>query len=156
MRWYFLHLIHRKRSPFPSRGRLWQCAVCRSSDLRVQITQRSHPAFSGCFFPMTCFRRKEGIFALTAQQLGCRVPVLHRIPLFSRTRMRVSCFHSVAHLPQNKPVLSLPSKSDGCLFIYLNAAHGQSAALRWVEVRPKRNPAVFYAKYVQGEYTHFK
>ena len=62
----------------------------------------------------------------------------------------------VAHLPQNKPVLSLPSKSDGCLFIYLNAAHGQSAALRWVEVRPKRNPAVFYAKYVQGEYTHFK
>ena len=88
MRWYFLHLIHRKRSPFPSRGRLWQCAVCRSSDLRVQITQRSHPAFSGCFFPMTCFRRKEGIFALTAQQLGCRVPVLHRIPLFSQRNLR--------------------------------------------------------------------
>ena len=41
---------------------------------------------------------------LTAQWAFHRVPVLHRIPLFSRTRMRVLwCFQWVAHLPQSKP-----------------------------------------------------
>ena len=66
--------------------------------------------------PMTCFRRKEGPFVLTAQRSYRRVPVLHRIPLFSRTRMRVHLCIWVAHLPQSKPDLSRTAKWRGFLF----------------------------------------
>ena len=70
---------------------------------------RPLPAFSGSL-PMTRFRGKEGDFLLTAQRPCRRVPVFHRIPLISRTRMRVHLCIWVAHLPQNKPVLSEPLK----------------------------------------------
>ena len=57
---------------------------------------------------MTCFRKKDGLFALTAQRLSHRVPDLHRIPLFSTLEqacVSVGSSIRVAHLPQNKPDL---------------------------------------------------
>ena len=54
--------------------------------------------------PMTRFRGKGTRSMLTATEFALqerkRVRDLHPIPLFSRTRMRVSPFGSVAHLPQ--------------------------------------------------------
>ena len=71
--------------------------------------------------PVTCFRRKEARFVLTAQRIRGkrRVQVLHLIPLFSEQEY-VSRQSGVAHLPQ-KPeqylffrVYSLPKSLSRC------------------------------------------
>lgn len=82
---------------------------------------------------MTRFRDKGSkLRAYSTSDQIRRVPDLHRIPLFSRTRMRVRWFFlGVAHLPQSKPGFYLDRPKAAVIFsqcrsIPRGAASGQS------------------------------
>jgi len=97
---------------------------------------------------MTCFRRKEEFFVLTAQRPDRRVPVLHRIPLFSRTRMRVRLSgsricHKISRVYRYRPNQTVVS-------LFPSMPPMEKAALRECRIRPKRNLTDFCAKHVQG------
>ena len=58
-------------------------------------------------------QKRQWLRAYSTSDQIRRVLDSHQVPLFSRTRMRVSCFHSVAHLPQNKPGFPSSRPTDG-------------------------------------------
>ena len=79
----------------PMRHRIRFALVCRSSDWHVQAFLPTHILRLLSSSPMTCFRRKRMSSILTAQCRNLhRVQVFHLIPLFSRTRSRVSLFRA--------------------------------------------------------------
>ena len=90
---------------------------------------------------MTRFRGKEGDFLLTAQRPCRRVPVFHRIPLFSRTRMRVRQFLSGSRICHKISRFYLSRSKSGCLYLSLNATHWAISGIEVGKSCPEGNLA---------------
>ena len=100
---------------------------------------------------MTCFRRKEGPFVLTAQRSYRRVPVLHRIPLFSRTRMRVHRFLAGSRICHKISRFSICTIPKMVVALVTSMPPWSIGGIEVGKSRPLGNLTAFFRKSAQRE-----